>query len=176
MRSIWWPVSLLLVLWLCATVILPAWFGTLWVPRLVLAGLVVLAVTDIEFKWYWCAPAAGLVYDITTGVLPGTYMVAFAFLYIFVRTIFFRVVPSDKIVPAVGVAFIVATVLLGVWLGLVSAIAIAFNYPIVPMSTWSVFKMEFARTLIGAAAAIGIYLIWLEFIHMFSKPIRLRRL
>ena len=73
---------MLCVLWLCSGVILPAWFGVLWVPRLVLSGLLVLAVTDSDFKWQWCAPIAGLVFDVSTGVLPGTYMIGFSIIYI----------------------------------------------------------------------------------------------
>lgn len=176
MRSIWWPIALLCVLWLCTAVILPAWFGVAWIPRLVLAGLLALAATDAEFKWHWCAPVAGLVFDFSTGALPGTYMIGFSIIYILVRVSFFRIVPSDKIIPTLGLAFILATVLLSVWMYLIGVLATVFNYPVVPVTIWDVPFTELLRTGVGALATVGIYLIWLEFVHKFSKPIRLRRL
>lgn len=175
MRSIWWPIALLCVLWVCTAVILPAWFGVIWIPRLVLAGLLVLAATDAEFKWHWCAPIAGLVFDLSTGTLPGTYMIGFSIIYILVRVSFFRIVPSDKIIPTLGLVFILSTFLLSVWMYLVGVLATVLNYPVVPINMWNMLLVELLRAGIGALATIGIYLIWLEFVHTFSKPIRLRR-
>lgn len=167
---------MLFVLWLCTAVVLPAWMDVLWIPRLVLAGVLVLAVTDNEFKWQWCAPIVGLVFDFSTGVLPGTYMIGFSIIYILARVSFYRIVPSDKILPALGVTFVLATLLLGVWTSVVGALATAFGYPIVPTSIWRIPQTELIRTGLGAIASVGIYLMWLEFVHMFSKPIRLRRM
>lgn len=166
---------MLCVLWLCTAVVLPAWFGVVWIPRLVLSGLLVLAATDIEFKWHWCAPAAGLVYDFSTGALPGTYMIGFSVIYILVRVSFFRIVPSDKIIPSLGLAFILATILLGMWMYFIGFVATALGYPIIPIHIWNMPIPELVRAGIGALTTVGIYLIWLEFLHTFSKPIRLRR-
>lgn len=167
---------MLCVLWICVAVILPAWFGVLWVPRLVLSGLLVLAVTDSDFKWQWCAPLAGLVFDLSTGVLPGTYMIGFCIIYILIRMIFFRLVPSDKLLPALGLAFVLATLLLGLWMSFVGMLVTALGYPVIPTSMWHMPVTELTRTGIGAVLTVGIYLVWLEFLHTFSKPIRLRRM
>lgn len=167
---------MLFVLWLCTAVVLSSWVGVLWVPRLVLAGILVLAVTDNEFKWQWCAPVAGLVFDFSSGVLPGAYMIGFSIIYILVRVSFYRIVPSDKILPALGVTFVLATLLLGLWISAVGVLAAALGYSILPTSVWHMPQTELIRTGMGAVATIGIYLIWLEFVHMFSKPIRLRRM
>lgn len=167
---------MLFILWLCTAVVLPAWVGVLWIPRLVLAGVLVLAVTDNEFKWQWCAPAAGLIFDFSTGVLPGTYMIGFSIIYILARASFYRIVPSDKIIPALGVAFVLATLLLGVWMSVVGVLATALGYSILPTSLWRMPRAELIRTGVGAILTVGVYLIWLEFVHMFSRPIRLRRM
>lgn len=164
------------VLWLCTAVILPAWFDVLWVPRLVLSGLLVLAVTDSDFKWQWCAPFAGLVFDLSTGALPGTYMIGFCIIYILVRVSFFRVIPSDKTLPALALAFALATVFLGLWISLVGMLTAALGYPVIPTNMWYMPLLELTRTGVGMVLTVCIYLVWLEFLHMFSRPIRLRRM
>lgn len=166
---------MLCVLWICTTVILPAWFGVLWVPRLLLSGLLVLAVTDSDSRWHWCAPIVGLVFDLSAGALPGTYMIGFSIIYMLTRMSFSRVVPSDKTLPALGVVFVLSTLFLGVWVSVGGVVATALGHAVIPTNIWHILTTEAVRTGIGAVLTVGIYLVWLEFLHMFSRPIRLRR-
>jgi hypothetical protein len=55
------------------TAVLPVWLDVRYVPNLLLAGILVLAVTDISFKWFLWAVLAGFILDLESSLLFGSY-------------------------------------------------------------------------------------------------------
>ncbi len=175
MKSYFWPLLLLFVLWLAMTAVLPIWASHPWVPNLLLAGVLTLAVTDVALRWRWIIPLAGLMLDIHTGLLIGSFTIGFSFVYILAEYIFRKFIPASRFYFALPLAFFISRILLELWNMVLGFFAYNLGWPVQIIPLWYAPASKVLALIIGALGTVVLYVVWLEVLHRFDRPIRLRR-
>lgn len=175
MKSIIWPTILLLTLWVVMVAVLPAWINLRYVPNLILAGVLVLAITDLDSRVLGLVAIFGFFLDVQSSLLIGSYAVGLPVLYMAVHFSFKHFVPSDRIYIALPASYILTELILKVWLYLVGFLASVVGWPVVPLFSLRGGGYTVLSLLIGGLMSFGIYIVWLEVTHRFDKPLRLRR-
>lgn len=175
MRQYLWPTVLCLILWLLMTAVFPVWWDIRYVPNLLLAGILVLAVTDISFRWFWWAVLAGAVLDVEASLLFGSYALMLPLLYIGVRMTFLKLVPADRIYLALPGAYIAASAFLAIWVSVYGLLARQVGWPIEPIPVYTSLGAWVVSVATGAILTLVIYTAWLEVLHRVDRPLRLRR-
>lgn len=175
MRSTFWPLLFLLCLWLVMTSSLPVLVDTSFVPNLILAGAIVFAATDIEAKWVILVGVFGLLLDIQSSLLVGSFCLGLVGLYILVRYIFMYIVPSSRVQVALPLVYIGASILLQAWLWLFGVFAGKIGWPVWPASIVFVMHLNWWVTaLMGGILTLLLYVLWLEILHRIDRPIRIK--
>lgn len=175
MKSILWPTLLLITLWVIMTAILPGWMSARYVPNLILAGVLVLAVTHFDGRTIVLTAVFGLFLDIHSSLLMGSYTLAFPLLYWLTHFIFVRFVPSDRMNVALPVTYMITELLLKGWVYGIGLLATLVGWPIQPLFTLHGGLYSFFSLVMGGVLSVAIYVVWLEITHRFDKPLRLRR-
>lgn len=175
MRSFFWPIILLLVLWVLMVYVLPSWVAVQYVPNLVLTGLLVLAITDANFRFYWLAFVVGFLLDVYTSLLIGSFALSLPFVYLIVRYAYKEFIPADKIYVALPITSLIIHILLKFWIVGVGFIGYNIGWPVRPVVTIRSLVAVGVAGVLAAIASLVIYLIWLEVLHRFDRPLRLRR-
>lgn len=174
MRTFLWPTILITVLWLCMVAVLPAWVPAQYVPNIVLAGLLVLAITDTELKFYPVACLVGIFMDVQTGLLFGSFALGYGLVYIGSRAAFKRFVPADRALVFLPLAVVLAKLFLGTWLFFIGFFAGSLGFAIVPHYATQNISAYVITAVVEAGLALVIYVLWLETMHRFSRPLRMR--
>lgn len=174
MRSIFWPTIFLLVLCILWGTALPIWLEPVFIPNLLLGGLMVLAMTDADADWFLLAPLFGLWLDFQSNVLIGSYSVGFLGIYLVTRYLFRHIVPSSRIHFAIPITFIFGSGVLQAWLWLYGVFASKLGWPIVPSLSMFTHFTWWVVCGLGSALAVLMYIFWLEIMHRFDRPIRMR--
>jgi hypothetical protein len=175
MRHYLWPTILCFILWLLMTAVLPVWLDVRYVPNLLLAGILVLAVTDISFKWFLWAVLAGFILDLESSLLFGSYALILPLIYMVARGLFLRLVPADRIYIALPATYVGASAVLALWVSVYGILARQIGWPIEPIPAYTGFGVWLVSVVVGAALTLIVYTIWLEILHRVDRPLRLRR-
>lgn len=175
MKSILWPTILLITLWTIMVAVLPAWMSPQYVPNLILAGVLVLAVADLDSRVLGLVALFGFFLDVHSSLLIGSYAIALPLLYIVVHFVFKHFVPSDHIYFALPTAYIVTELALKVWLYIAGLFASVVGWPITPLFSVRNGGYIVLSLFAGGVLCFGVYIVWLEVTHRFDKPLRLRR-
>lgn len=174
MRSLFWPAGLLICLGVLTEHVLAVWFPPSYVPNLLFAGVLVLALSDDRRSTFWLVAATGAYMDLATGLLFGTYTLGFTFLYAAAQFVFFRFVPSEQIYVALPAAYVVGSVILLAWVFCMGAVASLLGWPITPSLSLAQFSSRFFGAVLGAVLSLGIYVVWLELLHRTGKSVRFK--
>lgn len=175
MKSILWPILLFVTLWIIMTAVLPAWIGVRYVPNLILAAALVLAITYFDGRTLLVVSVFGLFLDIHSSLLIGSYALALPFLYWITHFSFAHFIPSDHIYIALPLTYIATELLLKLWIYAVGLFAIVVGWPVAPLFSLRGGAYTILSLVAGGVLSVVIYLIWLEITHRFDKPLRLRR-
>ncbi len=173
MRPYFWPLLFLTFIWLLNIAVLPVFLQVNFVPNLVLAGIVVLAITDVETRWIWLAAFFGLLLDAQSSVLYGSFTLGLVSIYLMVKYIFIIIVPSSHIHLAIPFAYIVGNLVLQVWIWILGIFAGKLGWPVWP----SIYDLAHLRwwmaSVVGGGFALLFYIVWLEILHRLKRPIRM---
>jgi hypothetical protein len=175
MKSIFWPILLFVTLWIIMIAVLPVWVDGRYVPNLILAGTLVLAVTYFDGRTLLVVSLFGLFLDIHSSLLMGSYALALPFLCWITHFSFTHFIPSDRIYIALPLTYVVTELILKLWVYVVGLFAAVVGWPIAPLFSLRGGVYTLLSLLVGGVLSVGIYLLWLEITHRFDKPLRLRR-
>ncbi len=173
MRTIFWPLLFLSVLWLIMVVGLPTFVQTHFVPNLILAGVIVLATTDAEARWILLVAVFGLLLDLESSLLFGSFGLGLVGMYLLVRYIFMHIVPSSRVYTAIPLVYVGANIILQVWLWLFGMFASKLGWPIWPGLSLLSHISWWILSCIGGFCTLLLYVLWLEILHRIDKPIRM---
>ncbi len=175
MKSILWPILLLIALWVIMTAVFPVWMSGRYVPNLVLAGVLVLGLTHFDGRTLVLSAVFGLFLDIHSSLLIGSYALALPFLFWLIHAAYARFVPSDHMYIALPATYVVSELMLKVWLSVVGLFAVVLGWPIGPLFSLNGAVYTMLSLVVGGVLTVVVYVVWLEITHRFDKPLRLRR-
>jgi hypothetical protein len=168
-------IILMLALWLLMTAVLPAWLDVRFIPNLVLAGALVLAVANPDQRGLLVVAVLGLILDMQGSLVIGSFTIGLCLLYASVQALFRRFVPADRVYLALPLTFIASHILLGLWIFVIGLAASNAQWPVQPQFAVHATPAYLVTLLIGAVLTLGIYLLWLEVMQRAERPLRLHR-
>lgn len=175
MKPLYPSIILMFLLWLVMTVLLPAWFGARFIPNLVLVGVLVMAVTESDWRGLVLAAMFGLVLDAQSNLLVGSYTLGLCLLYFSTRGLFSRFVPTDRVYLALPIGYVVSQVLLQLWILVVGMLARNMGWQVNPLLRAHVSPIYLVTLAIGGIFTLVLYIVWLEFFQRVERPLRLKR-
>ncbi len=158
-------------LWLCEAAVFPVIFSPLSMPRLILAGLVVLAMSDESQEFFLPILLVGLWLDNATGLLFGSHTFALVFFYEFLRYAQKNYFPSSYRYFQVIAISVLFSILMDVWIWGYGLLASKLGWIV---SLHDFFGLQLASSLrlfTTGVLAFVLYVIWQEISHFFHRPI-----
>lgn len=175
MRSIFWPIALFIILEIVMQAVLAVWLPVQFVPNLLTAGVLILALAHVPAQsWFWIAVCAGALIDMQSSLLFGSYMLGFGMVYLGVQSIFPRFVPAERVYVALPAAYVVSSIFLLAWVLLIGRFASLLGWPIVPTFSLAAGGPWVFSVIAGAVSTLVVYILWLEILHQFDRPLRLK--
>jgi hypothetical protein len=156
--------------------VLPVWFEPRFIPPLVLMGVVVLATVEGAASWQWVVAFFGLLTDVWSGTVLATYLLSYSVLYVALRLLYIKIIPSDRQLFSLPFVFIGSMLIIHAWAWVVGEVASLLGWHGVVVPFWHIWQAQLLRSVIGMVLIMGVYIIWQELLHRVSPPIRLKRL
>ncbi len=163
-------------LWLIEIALLPAFLPGNLTPRLVLAGLIVLAMSEEQRGVWWLAVLLGLWFDLTSGLLVGSYTLAFFFGYEVLRYGYIHYFPSSYRIWLVVIFSWCFGVLLDFWIYIYGFVAARFGWPITVEHFFALEAASWIKMFVTAGCSFLAYFTWQEFNHWLFRPITEKKL
>ena len=154
-------------------VVLPTFVQTHFVPNLILAGVIVLAITDAEARWILLVAIFGLLLDLESSLLFGSFGLGLVGVYLLVRYIFMHIVPSSRVHLAIPLIYLGSSIILWVWLWLFGVFAGKLGWPIGLSISLIAHISWWLVACLGGFCTLLLYILWLEILHRIDKPIRM---
>lgn len=175
--KVWIPAAVFIgILWLLQAAVFPVFVQSYLVPRLVLAGLVVLAVSEERWSVPWMVLVVGVWMDLVSGQLVGAYTVGLLTLYYVLHKLQESVLPTSyRYLAVVGLSMLLS-LLLDLWIVAYSWLGGKFGWQIVAGNYFTLQLNTGWRLFLTGAISFFLYLFWQELSHRLSRPLRMRRL
>lgn len=172
----WLPEAIFLfALWVLQALVLPVFLAPSHIPRLLVAGLVVLAVRGESKAMPWLLLVIGVWMDVTNGLVVGAYTLGFVFLYLLLSKMEKNLLPTKYRYFAVMGLGALFSLLLDIWVIVYGWLSVRFGWPVV---VGNFFALEFStwlRLFLTGGSAFLLYLLWQELSFAFAKPLSIQR-